>query len=383
MKKLLSILLALALVLSTASFAVAEAATGTWKIAILTGTTTQGEEEFRAAEKLQELYPDHVLTDTYPDNFSSETETTIGKVIEFASNPDVKAIIFVQAVQGCTAAYTQIVQEMGREDILLIAGMPAEDPSVISPAADVVLSVDEPGCGYQVVDISKNWGLDALVHLSFARHMSYETIVAKYNNMKEAADDQGVEFLTLDVSDPTGDAGMTGAQNSLIDVVSSVMEQYGPDKKIGFYTTNCGLQETLQAQVLAYPNAYYPLPCCPSPFHGFPASLGIEVTADQYGDVPSYLKTMAGILEGHEATGRFSTWGVPINMSMIYGCYAYAEKWINGEFTEKLNEEALLKCISEAAGNPCTFSKYEDGNGNSFNNYFMILCQNIDFNDYK
>ncbi|MEG0902095.1 MAG: DUF3798 domain-containing protein, partial [Clostridia bacterium] len=175
MKKLLSILLALALVLSTASFAVAEAATGTWKIAILTGTTTQGEEEFRAAEKLQELYPDHVLTDTYPDNFSSETETTIGKVIEFASNPDVKAIIFVQAVQGCTAAYTQIVQEMGREDILLIAGVPAEDPSVISPAADVVLSVDEPGCGYQVVDISKNWGLDALVHLSFARHMSYET----------------------------------------------------------------------------------------------------------------------------------------------------------------------------------------------------------------
>ncbi|NLO86531.1 MAG: DUF3798 domain-containing protein, partial [Clostridiales bacterium] len=58
MKKMLSIILALAMLLSmTTVAAVAETAEGTWKVAILTGTTTQGEEEFRAAEKLAAEYP--------------------------------------------------------------------------------------------------------------------------------------------------------------------------------------------------------------------------------------------------------------------------------------------------------------------------------------
>ena len=96
MKKLVSVLLTLVLVLSLVSTALA----ADYKIAILTGTTTQGEEEFRAAEKLKAEYPDVVVTDTYPDNFSSEVETTIGKILQFAADPAVKAIIAVQSVQG-------------------------------------------------------------------------------------------------------------------------------------------------------------------------------------------------------------------------------------------------------------------------------------------
>ena len=45
MKKLLCLALAAMLCLALAACAVAE---GNWKIAILTGTTSQGEEEFRA-----------------------------------------------------------------------------------------------------------------------------------------------------------------------------------------------------------------------------------------------------------------------------------------------------------------------------------------------
>lgn len=56
MKKLLSIVLALAmlLTLTTVAASAETADEGTWKVAILTGTTSQGEEEFRAAEKALE-----------------------------------------------------------------------------------------------------------------------------------------------------------------------------------------------------------------------------------------------------------------------------------------------------------------------------------------
>ncbi|NLF26927.1 MAG: DUF3798 domain-containing protein, partial [Clostridiales bacterium] len=76
MKKLLCMLLAL-MISMIALGGIASAEEGNWKIAILTGTTTQGEEEFRAAERLAAAYPDNVITDTYPDQFMAEQETTI------------------------------------------------------------------------------------------------------------------------------------------------------------------------------------------------------------------------------------------------------------------------------------------------------------------
>jgi hypothetical protein len=82
MKKLMSMILAVAMLLSVACFGVAEE--GNWKIAILTGTVSQGEEEFRAAEKAVQVWgADHIITDTYPDNFMSEQETTVSKLVAF------------------------------------------------------------------------------------------------------------------------------------------------------------------------------------------------------------------------------------------------------------------------------------------------------------
>ena len=328
MKKLLCMLLAALMVLTMASFAMAEEA-ASYKIAILTGTTSQGEEEVTAATKLVETYgAEKVLHDTYPDNFSSEVETTISKLIAFASDPDVKAIIFVQGVQGAVSAFTQIKDSLGRDDILLIAGVPAEDPADISAAADIVLAVDEIGCGYQVADKAAEWGCDVIVHYSFARHLSYETIVAKRDAMKMTAEGYGIEFVERDCPDPTGDAGMSGAQAAVLEDVPKVMQEYA-GKKVCFYCTNCGIQVALQQAVLAAgDDAYYALPCCPSPFHGYQEAFGLDAT---YGDIEGAIVNLANFLDESGATGRFSTWAIPVNMSMINASFEYACAYAEGK----------------------------------------------------
>jgi len=376
MKKLLVLVLALAMMLGMMLPAVAEVAP--YKIAILTGTTSQGEEEYRAAEKLLAEYPDIVVTDTYPDNFSSEVETTIGKLLQFAEDPEVKAIIMVQAVQGATAAFTKIRET--RPDILLLAGVAAEDPADIAGAADLVMGVDEINGGYQIVETAKEWGADVLIHYSFARHMGYETIVARYNIMKEEAELAGIELVPRDAPDPTGDAGMTGAQTFILSDVPKVMEEFA-GKKVAFFTTNCGMQEALQAAVLKEANAYYPLPCCPSPFHGFPASLGLGVSAEDYGNIDSYLQKMAAKLDEFGAVDRVSTWAVPVNMSMILGGFEYAKDYIeNGG--EKTDKAKLVTALSNAAGAEAAVSTYVDADGNEVPNYFMILFDNVNFRDH-
>ena len=378
MKKLLCMLLAALIALTMASFAMAEE-TASYKIAILTGTTSQGEEEFTAASKLLEEYPDKVVTDTYPDNFSSEVETTISKLIAFASDPDVKAIIFVQAVQGAVSAFTQIKDSLGRDDILLIAGVPAEDPADISAAADIVLAVDEIGCGYQVADKAAEWGCDVIVHYSFARHLSYETIVAKRDAMKMTAEGYGIEFVERDCPDPTGDAGMSGAQAAVLEDVPKVMQEYA-GKKVCFYCTNCGIQVALQQAVLAAgDDAYYALPCCPSPFHGYQEAFGLDAT---YGDIEGAIVNLANFLDENGATGRFSTWAIPVNMSMINASYEYACAYAEGKLEGKVDEAFLTECFSTAAGSEATLGKYTDATGTVQENYYLIQFSPIDFADY-
>lgn len=374
MKKLLCLALAAMLCLALAACAVAE---GNWKIAILTGTTSQGEEEFRAAERAQKADPEHIVTDTYPDNFMAETETTISKLIAFASDPDVKAIVMCQAVPGAKAAFDKI-RAMGRDDMLLIAGVPQEDPAVITAAADFVLYTDEPKQGDTIMETCAKWGIDVFVHYSFPRHLAMETIAARKALLEENAAALGIQYVEATAPDPTGDAGVAGAQQFILEDVPLKLKEFA-GKKVAFFTTNCGMQEPLQAAILDQPNAYYPQPCCPSPYHAFPASLGLEIQAG--GDDTEALKAIAAVLKEHNALGRYSTWPSPVNMSIIDVSVEYAKKWIAGEITSK-NDGAAIAAMFEEKAPGAIVSNYTNADGQTFDNYYTVLLGAVDFNDY-
>ena len=374
MKKLLCLALAAMLCLALAACAVAE---GNWKIAILTGTTSQGEEEFRAAERAQKADPEHIVTDTYPDNFMAETETTISKLIAFASDPDVKAIVMCQAVPGAKAAFDKI-RAMGRDDMLLIAGVPQEDPAVITAAADFVLYTDEPKQGDTIMETCAKWGIDVFVHYSFPRHLAMETIAARKALLEENAAALGIQYVEATAPDPTGDAGVAGAQQFILEDVPLKLKEF-EGKKVAFFTTNCGMQEPLQAAILDQPNAYYPQPCCPSPYHAFPASLGLEIQAG--GDDTEALKAIAAVLKEHNALSRYSTWPSPVNMSIIDVSVEYAKKWIAGEITSK-NDGAAIAAMFEEKAPGAIVSNYTNADGQTFDNYYTVLLGAVDFNDY-
>ena len=375
MKKLLSLLLATIMLLGTCA-AMAEGAD--YKIGILTGTTTQGEEEYRAAKSKEAQYPDIVITDTYPDSFMAEQETTVSKLVQMASDPATRAIIMCQAVPGAKAGFDKI-REMGRDDILLIAGVPQEDPVVVSAAADIVLYSDEAGQGDTIMETCADWGVEVFVHYSFPRHMAMEPIVARYNNLAANAEALGIELANVTAPDPTAEAGVTASQQFILEDVPRQMEAYA-GKKVAFFTTNCSMQEPLQTAILSQPNAYYPQPCCPSPYHAFPATLGLAAGLEEAGDDVGTLKAIAEKLAEHDAVDRYSTWASPINMSIVDVGYAYAEAYINGEIER--NDADALKALFEEKMGGAIISNYVDVDGNEIDNYYTILLQPVNFNDY-
>ncbi len=319
---------------------------------------------------------DHIIHDTYPDNFASETETTISKLVSFASDPDVKAIVMCQAVPGAKAGFDKI-HEM-RDDILLIAGVPQEDPDVITAAADIVLYSDEPKQGDTIIETCANWGVEVFVHYSFPRHLAMETIAARKALLEANCEALGIQYVEATAPDPTGDAGVSGAQQFILEDVPQQLAKY-EGKKVAFFTTNCGMQPSLQEAVLNQPNAYYPQPCCPSPYHAFPATLGLELEIG--GDDEDALKQIAAKLAENDAVGRFSTWAHPVAMTIIEIGVEYAKAYIDGEVTVKNDADKLAAMLQEKVPG-AKVATYVDAKGNEFANYYTILLAPVDFNDY-
>ena len=240
MKKFLSLLLSAVMLLALVACSGTNSGTGnqgggndadsetsdTFKIGIVTGTVSQSEDDRRGAEAFQAMYgEDRVVLATYPDNFTDEVETTIQKIAGLADDPDMKAIIVNQAVPGTTEAFRQIKER--RPDILCIAGESHEDLPEIGSAADLVCNNDFVARGYLIIRTAHELGCTDFVHISFPRHMAYETMSRRVAVMQKACEEFGIEFHQETAPDPTSDVGIAGAQAYILEKVPEWVQNYG------------------------------------------------------------------------------------------------------------------------------------------------------------
>lgn len=347
-----------------------------YKIGIITGTVSQGEEEYQAAQNmLKEYGSDKIVTATYPDNFSTETEATIAQVVGLASDPEVKAIVFVQAVPGAAAAIDKVRET--RPDMLFVCGVVAEDPATVASKADICLLVDEISMGTTVIEQAAKQGAKTFVHISFARHLSYATIATRREKFIETCEKLGIEYVEATAPDPTGDAGVSGAQQWIIENVPEYVKQYGEDT--AFFSTNCAMMEPL-IRTVAEQKAVFPQQCCPSPYHGYPAAMGIDVEGHE-GDVEYMLNSITEKVANFGNSGRMSTWKIPVNMLMIEAGVKYAIEFCEGRTDGRVDEDVLFKLFNDVAGgDKVSVSNYVDeSTGKTLENFYLLLCPFYDF----
>ena len=302
------------------------ASTGNVHIGIVTGSVSQSEDDRRGAEAFQAMYgEDMVKLAIYPDNFTEELETTIQTIVNLSDDPDMKAIIVNQAVPGTTEAFRRIKES--RPDILCIAGESHEDLPEIGSAADLVCNNDFVARGYLIIRTAHELGCDTFVHISFPRHMSYETMSRRVAIMQAACEEFGMKFVLETAPDPTSDVGVAGAQAYILEKVPEWVEKYG--QKAAYFCTNDAHTEPLLKQLLEY-GGYFIEADLPSPTMGYPGALGIDLTAEA-GD---YAKILAKVEEAICEKGgadRFGTWAFSYGYTVSAGLAQHALNVINGE----------------------------------------------------
>ena len=335
MKKLLALLLAGAMALSLVACGGSEPAPSeggedaapAGKVAIVTNTVSQNEEEYRSAEQMTEKYGDRIVHVTWPDNFMTEQEQMITTVSKLAADPDIKAIVINQAVPGTNPSIDKLLET--RDDMLIIYCTPQENPEDVAVRADIIMQPNELDMGPVLVELAAEMGAKTFVHYSFPRHMAQVLLSGRRDLMMAKCEELGIQFVDATAPDPTGDSGTAGAQQFILEDVPKMVAQYGKDT--AFFSTNCAMQVPL-IKACVEAGAMYPSPCCPSPYHGYPTALGLISEGDSAAaiTIEDIVAQTTKALGDAGVLGRFGTWPVPASMMMTIAGTEYAFEWMEG-----------------------------------------------------
>ena len=359
MKKVVSLLLALIMALALVACGEKKGETDDntvlYKIGIVTGSVSQSEDDRRGAEAFQKEYgEDMVQLAIYPDNFTEETETTIQSIVNLSADPLMKAIIVNQAVPGTTEAFRKIKET--RPDIICIAGEAHEDLPEISSAADLVTNNDFVSRGYLIIRTAHELGCDTFVHISFPRHMSYETMSRRVAIMKAACEEFGMKFVLETAPDPTSDVGVSGAQAYILEQVPAWVEKYG--QKAAYFCTNDAHTEPLLKRLLEC-GGYFIEADLPSPLMGYPGALGIDLT-EEAGDFEKILTKVESAIVEKGGADHFGTWAYSYGYTLSAGLALHAKNVLDGK--------SELKDMDDVAAALQVYSPKAAWNGASYTN---------------
>ena len=367
--KLKSVLLAL---LVCGLFALpALAAEADFHIGIMTGTVSQSEDDLRGAELMIQKYGDTaqggmITHITYPDSFMTEQETTIGQIVGLADDPRMKVIVVNQGVPGTTEGFRRVREK--RPDIVLLIGEGHEDPNVNTAAADLVAHGDFIGRGYLIPHTAKELGVDTIVHISFPRHMSYETLGRRRAIMEEACKDLGIKFVFETAPDPTSDVGVAGAQQFILEKMPAWIEKYG--KNTAFFCTNDAHTEPLLKRI-AELGGYFIEADIPSPLMGYPGAFGIDF-AKEKGDWPAILKKLEDAVVAAGGGGRMGTWAFSMGYTHTAALAEFGKRVVEGQ--AKLDSlKDLIACYNDITPGATWNASYFVDAGTGVRNRKMVL----------
>ena len=339
-----------------------------FRIGIVTGSFSQSEDDRRGAEAFRDKYgEENVTLAIYPDNFTEEYEVTVQTIVNLAEDPKIKVIIVNQAVEGTTEAFRQIKEI--RPDIICIAGEAYEDFADIGEVADLVVSCDFVSRGYLMIRTAHELGCDTFVHISFPRHLSYETVSRQVAIMEAACDEFGMEFVSEEAPDPTTSVGVPGAQSYIREHVPGWVSKYG--KNSAFFCTNDAHTEPLIKGLLEN-GGYFIEADLPSPLMGYPGALDLDFTEDT-SSFEEKLKKVETAVVVNGGAGRFGTWTYSYGYTLSAGLAEHARNVVLGK-NELKNMKDLSKAFAEFSPNAeWNGAAYTDsGSGECAENILLI-----------
>jgi len=329
------------------------------KIAIVTSPSDQ-DEAFRVARAFARSYgEEQVVHKTWPPDGSERAITET--LQEISEDPEVGALIVTHLVWG----QRFIVQALSniRDEIFVVYIAPIIYASPNDVAADIradlIIGTDLQRFGENYVMQAKTMGADKIVYYSFPRHNAVPAFARRLEVMKAAAEREGVEFIELETLDPWNDVFYNLVPTFLVQDLPRQVRDFGVNT--AFFASACLMQRPVISQIIAT-GAIFVSPCCPSPYHGYLESIGIDYEIptrenDDFGmpivvrrPLPELLREIDEAVYAAGMAGRISSWAVSDSMMWTTIGFMYAVEWLSGNVTQErgaIDIDALGRLASE------------------------------------
>ena len=359
-----------------------------------TGVNDYFQDEFYSAQLMVKKYPNRVIHEVWPDGEWNDLEKleSMKLVAErIATDTEIKACVINSTIYGTNLVVDKLHET--RNDILVIYCYSAEEPKESAERADIIMLPNEVKIGFDIARLAYEAGAKTFVHYSFQFHLDrYTMLAARFDILKAECERLGMDFVYAEVPNPLVDRGGFQQQFMLVDV-SRKVTQYG--KNTAFFSTLCITQSSL-IEACINEGAIYPSPCCPSPYHGYPAALELDGFHQIISDNTNYtiIDNPAQIVESEfrrttieqinqkivdaNLCGHFSTWPFQSDILNTYAAVDYAFKWIAGETNGKTDINVMRECLESYTGPGVDIEPYVE-NGVTYDNFFLYMQPYITF----
>ena len=247
---------------------------------------------------------------------------------------------------------------------MLLIGVIHEDPQVLAEKADIVVDRDEVERGRTIPEIAKQMGATKFIHYSFPRHLSIPLLSQRRDRFKEECERLGMEFIEVSAPDPMGPDGIPGTQRFILEDVPLQVQTHGKD--IAVFGTNLSMQEPLIEAALQA-GCLFPEPCSPGPTMGYPGALGIDVKGME-GDMKAIMDAIEKEIVAKGGAGRFATWPVALNMTIIQALTELAIQSIDGGDADFSDLDTLKAQLEKEADNEMMVRRLIEGA-----NYYVVI----------
>ncbi len=355
------------LILSLCFLAGTAAATGTYKIGIVTPTLSASEDEFRGAVRTAAKHPGMIRHITLPDNFSEEQETAITQILGLGDDPEVKAIVICAGYSGILPAIQKIKEK--RPEMVVITAPIWDDPDMMAKYVDLALDTDWVQRGISIPTKAQKMGAKTFIHYSFPTHMAKEVIAKRHDMMKATCAKLGMQFVEVTTPDPTTGAGPSPMLQFLQEDIPRQIARYGKDTAI--FGTNCPMQDVIIAKALEL-KFIMPEQCCPTPTQGYPAAMELAIPKEDAGNFDKINATIKEKAAAAGMTGRLSTWPVPVGYFFPEFSTELAIEKIEGK-VRNYDMAEMKKTAKKVAGVEVAFNKMKP----EIDNYYLIIMDSI------
>jgi hypothetical protein len=342
-----------------------------YHVAVVTDDITQSNEDVLGALEMVRRHGDArngglIRHLSYPDEYFDDPELAAALLESLVDDPLLAAVVVNQAPPGTAEGFLRI--RAARPEVWLLSGESHEDVGVIAPAADLVLAADFISRGYLIPYAAREMGAEALVHLSFPRHLSIDTIALRLKIMEAAATDLGLRFIRETAPDPVED-GMEPAVEFVDRALPGWLERYGP--RTAFFATNDAHTAPILRGVAEH-GGFFVTADIPSALLGYPEAFGVDV-GPYLGRWPELRTAVEEAVVSAGGGGRMGLWTYPLGFAQTAGLVEFAKRLIEGS-SEVDDLKALLAILSENyPGAEWNGSLLNDMlTGKPLRNYFLV-----------